>query len=139
MQEPQKPFRLLDLPPELWIRICSFAVLSTDFIIFDSNPDSTSASACQTLFYRTNKFVILDRYKDIDAVIAWLDAIGPINQHLLHSHVASKPDDCGPPYFTPYYGKTLELARYGATLERMELLGWEDDAYSEIHKVTFAD
>lgn len=86
-------------------------------------------------FYQTNTFILVDNSANIDAVLGWLDAIGPTYRHLLRIYVASTEREDGPPYF----GHNAKLARYGAIFERVDLHGWRDRTYAKVHKVTLVD
>lgn len=92
----RSPFRLLDLPPELWLRICEFAVIkngpiqvgrepkSRDQMAIVSQPEITRTcrilrSEGLPLFYSTNVFELY-HYYGVPCPRIWVLAIGVGNR-----------------------------------------------------------
>lgn len=135
-----KPFRLLDLPPELWSRICKDAVVSDELVILDGEGSSKSICrlteqpaiirTCNAIrnearptFYGTNAFILVDNAIRPNAICRWLSAIGPVNRRsFARLYVASEAIEYG----TPYFGNPKFLSKYGSTLERRALAAWEN-------------
>lgn len=91
------PFRLFDLPPELWLRICEFAVTSTkpiqvgreprtkDQVAIVRQPAITRAcrllrSEALPLYYSHNSFEIFHCY-GIPCPRRWVLSIGKVSEH----------------------------------------------------------
>lgn len=93
-----KPFRLLDLPPELWARIVKLAVTSNDFIKMEGTwvnrfevqtavKQPAITRTCKALraealpaFYKHNTVVIYGSDRGSTAFRDWLQAIGASNR-----------------------------------------------------------
>ncbi|KAF2773402.1 hypothetical protein EJ03DRAFT_347912 [Teratosphaeria nubilosa] len=91
--EAQQPFRLLDLPPELWSRVCYFATASVQ------HPATTRT--CRTLraealpmYYAKMEFAIWDDCENgwaFELFKWWMDAIGPRNRDLMKRFTIEMP------------------------------------------------
>lgn len=100
------PFRLLDLPPELWVRICEFAVLKSCPIVIGHQTDMKDMArvalqpsitrTCRVLrhealplFYTLNSWEMIHNYS-VPCPRRFLHAIGATNLHkmtlLMHSN-----------------------------------------------------
>ncbi|KAF2773401.1 hypothetical protein EJ03DRAFT_131248 [Teratosphaeria nubilosa] len=109
----EQPFRLLDLPPELWSNICKLAVLSEDTIVFElAKPRSQNQIAvgqpsitqvCRLLraealplFYALNVFRVQDEDDGTEAssrLQCWLRGIGLKNRGYLRKVEVFAPYD----------------------------------------------
>ena len=103
--------RLFDLPPELWIRICRFAVVKGKITIRNSDDNKEVARAvaqpaltrtCKVLreealklFYAANEFSFCDKSDTIHSGLRfWLYALGPQSAALVKNcSVVSKESD----------------------------------------------
>lgn len=108
MGEQVQIFRLLDLPPELWLRICQIAITLPNPIILSTSqpsalyqeklrqPPLTSVNRALRRellphFYGTTTFIFEDKHCQYDGLNAWLHAIGPENyRHLAHVAIYGK-------------------------------------------------
>ena len=97
----RSPFRLLDLPPELWLRICEFAVIKSRPIQIGREPDPADQMAmvsqpditrtCRLLrseglplFYSANVFEMY-HYFGIPCPRRWILAIGEGNRQRMRT------------------------------------------------------
>lgn len=100
------PFRLLDLPPELWLRICEFAVTKPTAIRVgkEPNPEDQMAVIRQPaitrtsrllrvealpMFYALNTFEMLHCF-GVPCPRKWITAIGTTNRQRMKSMLMSK-------------------------------------------------
>ena len=103
-----QPFRLLDLPPELWVRIGKLAVPAETIVL----PDSVSQKhicnrvkqpaitrVCKTLrhellalYYQQNVFVMIEDHGYSFAPERWLEAIG--TEHRRRIGCLLRTSDC---------------------------------------------
>jgi len=101
-------FRLLDLPLELWLRICQVAIVQpTPVTLSTSQPSATFRERLRQppltslnravrrellpYFYSTTTFIFEDKHCQYDGLNAWLRAIGPSNyRHLAHVAIYGK-------------------------------------------------
>lgn len=96
----QETFRLLDLPPEIWSRICEFAVTDAAPIVLeyafddlgfcDAVAQPTITGVCRALrteglklFYGGNAFIVKDNTTVVPILSRWLRAIGEHNRQSL--------------------------------------------------------
>lgn len=104
-------FPLLDLPSELWIRICEFAVINKATIeIRDPHFGSSVCAATKQpaitrvskairqeslpLFYKRNEFVIFDDYTEWDGIEEWQRKVGAKYRAHIHGlYITSEYDD----------------------------------------------
>lgn len=158
-QADPKHFRLLELPPELWSRICRFAILDQPMVIIKGaaypadvtqqvrQPSLTRV--CRLLrketlpvFYASVAFVILDSWADVEGVIEWLDRIGANNRRSLKQlYLASAAKSPGAPYFGEFgeenwwEAEVKVLDRFEAEFTTVLLAGWCDTTYHEVFKI----
>jgi hypothetical protein len=108
---------LLDLPPELWGRICHLAIVSSEpidliplkdndkgdegpnrFLVIDqkvaeqpplTHTCRTIRSECLPLFYKHNTFVAMSKYrtKSRKSITNWLHAIGPKSRQAIEGQL----------------------------------------------------
>lgn len=130
------PFRMLDLPPELWSRIGGFAVTDDEALqLRQYRPDEANCAAVRQpdltrtcrivrkealkLFYRNNRFIVIavNRYANWTL---WLSAIGPENRRYLQHLYVTAPYPDFPEYITKYiksFPKAVFESRTGHVLE----------------------
>ena len=149
----RKTFRLLDLPPELWSRICKLVVIR-DCTFFLKNPGSVHVTCestqqppitrtCWSLrnealptFYRRNVFVIVDRDSELLGLHKWLRGLGSDKRRLLTQlYVASEQHDDGPPFFDGM----CEFSAYKAKLQPEERDACHWGNYTKIHRVMWTE
>ncbi|KAK6394999.1 hypothetical protein LTR65_001188 [Meristemomyces frigidus] len=141
-------FRLLDLPPELWCRICEFAVTAEHPIVLDYhfNDRDLCNSIAQPplarvnqqlraetvmLFYDRNTFLVKDETTVAPMLAKWLFAIGPRCGALLRDlAIISDYDDV-----RAYYGGLLYV--YGFAIQRGLSNPVCDPEYLHTYKVSF--
>ncbi|TKA31793.1 hypothetical protein B0A50_01872 [Salinomyces thailandicus] len=156
-----QPFRLLDLPPELWTRICQLDITRPPSTVITkaahantvcrqtTQPPLTRTSRLlrsETLpiFYNLHTFVIVDNYADVDdGVVKWLDSIGKRNRRCLKRlYLACRQEEEEPPYFGAeeeegcWQAQVRVLEGFGAQYERAELGWWRDEVYRVVYKIT---
>ncbi|GAB1731420.1 hypothetical protein NU195Hw_g1130t1 [Hortaea werneckii] len=154
-----KPFRLLDLPPELWTRICTLAILDpADITIKQAaypklvclqtlQPSITRTcralrSECLPLFYKLVNFIILDEYADVEGIVKWLRSLGKRNrQRFRRLYLACRREDPGSPYLGNEDEAGWDLAEvnilreFGAQFERSQLDEWVDPQFKVLYNI----
>ncbi|KAI6798132.1 hypothetical protein KC363_g717 [Hortaea werneckii] len=154
-----KPFRLLDLPPELWARICTLAILDPADITIQHayHPNLVCSQTlqppltrtcrvlrgeCVPLFYKLVNFIILDEYVDVDGNLKWLRSLGKENRRRFQRlYLASRCQDPGAPYFGDDdesgwdFAEVNVLSEFGAEFEKSQLDGWRDPEFKVIYRI----
>ncbi|KAI7156709.1 hypothetical protein KC349_g6084 [Hortaea werneckii] len=153
------PFRLLDLPPELWTRICTLVILDhADIIIkYAAYPDLVCSQTlqpplirtcrvlrgeCLPLFYNLVNFIILDEYADVEGVLKWLRSLGKENRlRFRRLYLACRREDPGAPYFGDDgesgwdFAEVNVLGEFGAELEKSQLDEWRDPDFKIVYSI----
>ncbi|KAI7209592.1 hypothetical protein KC333_g8651 [Hortaea werneckii] len=158
-----KPFRLLELPPELWTRICTLAILDpADITIKQAaypklvclqtlQPPITRIcralrSECLPLFYKLVNFIILDEYADVEGIVKWLRSLGKKNRgRFRRLYLACRREDPGSPYFGDEdeagwdYDEVNVLREFGAQFEKSQLDEWKDPNFKVLYSIRLVE
>ncbi|GAB1743694.1 hypothetical protein NU219Hw_g618t1 [Hortaea werneckii] len=158
-----KPFRLLELPPELWTRICTLAITDPADITIKqaaypklvclqtlqppiARTCRALRSECLPLFYKLVNFFILDEYADVEGIVKWLRSLGKRNRgRFRRLYLACRREDPGSPYFGDEdeagwgYAEVNVLREFGAQFEKSQLDEWRDPDFKVLYSIRFME
>ncbi|RMY20144.1 hypothetical protein D0867_04206 [Hortaea werneckii] len=147
------------LPPELWTRICTLAILDPANITIKHaaypnlvcsqtlQPPLTRTcrvlrGECLPLFYKLVNFIILDEYADVEGVLKWLRSLGKEKRgRFRRLCLACRREDPGAPYFGDDgefgwdFAEVNVLGEFGAEFEKSQLDEWRDPDFKVVYDI----